>query len=231
MSRVFSIAEKAVFYNDLLRDMANASSAGILNGDISSGYRYTTKHEERIAKVIFNDPATIVMWEDGTKTVVKAGEGEIFDPEKGLAMAISKKALGNKGNYYNTFAKWLPEKKEKPLTLSELISEVCKSKGVPVYVEDIEDAIGTPNGFYMKFDEPEDAKHTCMDCKYGELTPGDDPCRQCAPMYGYPMWESKEVRKRHSCYNCLHLDIELEKEPCCDCNIRHNKWEPKESED
>ena len=48
-------------------------------------------------KVIFNDPATIVMWDDGTKTVVKC-EGEKFDPEKGLAMAITKKALDNKGN-------------------------------------------------------------------------------------------------------------------------------------
>lgn len=64
-----------------------------------------------IKKVIFNDPATIVMWTDGTKTVVKA-ENEAFDEEKGLAMAISKKALGNKGNYYNTFTKWLPKEEE-----------------------------------------------------------------------------------------------------------------------
>lgn len=62
-----------------------------------------------ITKVIFNDPATIVLWSDGTKTVVKATD-EPFDPEKGLAMAISKKMLGNKGNYYNTFKEWLPEK-------------------------------------------------------------------------------------------------------------------------
>lgn len=61
-----------------------------------------------IKKVIFNPPATIVFWTDGTKTVVKA-ENENFDPEKGLAMAISKKALGNEGNYYNTFKKWLPK--------------------------------------------------------------------------------------------------------------------------
>lgn len=59
-------------------------------------------------KVIFNDPATIVYWEDGSKTVVKA-EGEDFDPEKGLAMAIAKKYLGNKGNYYDVFRKWLPK--------------------------------------------------------------------------------------------------------------------------
>ena len=58
-----------------------------------------------IQNVIFNDPATIIFWKDGTKTVVKA-EGEDFDPEKGLAMAISKKALGNKGNYFDIFKKW-----------------------------------------------------------------------------------------------------------------------------
>lgn len=59
-----------------------------------------------IKNVIFHDPATIVYWEDGTKTVVKCSEGDIFDPEKGLAMAFVKKALGNKGNYYNTIKKW-----------------------------------------------------------------------------------------------------------------------------
>ena len=62
-----------------------------------------------IQKVIFNPPATIVFWSDKTKTVVKAQGGDIFDPEKGLAMAISKKALGNEGNYCNVFKKWLPE--------------------------------------------------------------------------------------------------------------------------
>ena len=65
-----------------------------------------------IKKVIFNDPATIVFWNDGSKTVVKAHD-EVFDPEKGLAMAISKKLLGNKGNYYNEFKKWLPEEEKK----------------------------------------------------------------------------------------------------------------------
>ena len=66
-----------------------------------------------IKNVIFNDPATIVFWSDGTKTVVKVQDGDEYDEEKGLAMAISKKALGNKGNYCNVFKKWLPEEDEK----------------------------------------------------------------------------------------------------------------------
>lgn len=60
----------------------------------------------QIKDVIFNDPATIVLWNDNTKTVVKAANEE-FDPEKGLAMAIAKKFFGNKGNYYNNLKKWL----------------------------------------------------------------------------------------------------------------------------
>src|SRR5574344_266022 len=58
-----------------------------------------------IKDVIFNDPATIVFWTDGTKTVVKA-ENEPFDKEKGLAMAICKRTCGNSGKYFNVFKKY-----------------------------------------------------------------------------------------------------------------------------
>ena len=73
-----------------------------------------------IKKVIFNYPATIVLWSDGSKTVVKCQDGDIYDPEKGLAMAISKKALGNKGKYCNEFKKWLPEDEEEEEKTVEL---------------------------------------------------------------------------------------------------------------
>lgn len=69
-------------------------------------YGKITSSNWGINRVIFNDPATIVIWNDGSKTVVKASN-EPFDPEKGLAMAIAKKALGNKGNYYEVFKKYI----------------------------------------------------------------------------------------------------------------------------
>ena len=68
---------------------------------------FKTNYIPEIKNVIFNDPATIVFWEDGTKTVVKCQDGDEFDPEKGLAMAIVKKAYGNKGSYCNKLKKWL----------------------------------------------------------------------------------------------------------------------------
>ena len=49
-----------------------------------------------IIEVIFNNPATIVYWSDGTKTVVKACDKDTFDKETGLAMAIAKKTLSYK---------------------------------------------------------------------------------------------------------------------------------------
>ena len=73
-----------------------------------------------IKKVKFNPPATIVFWTDNTKTVVKCN-GEDYDPEKGLAMCISKKMLGDKGNYYEVFKKWLPKEDD-----SEVVQKVLE---------------------------------------------------------------------------------------------------------
>lgn len=65
-----------------------------------------------IAKVIFSGPVTVVLWSDGSKTLVRCQNDDAFDPEKGLAMAIAKKFFGNKGKYYDEFKKWLPEEEE-----------------------------------------------------------------------------------------------------------------------
>lgn len=60
----------------------------------------------KIQDVIFNQPATIIKWEDGTKTVVKCGKDDTYDKEKGFAMALLKKLFGNNGSYNEIFKKW-----------------------------------------------------------------------------------------------------------------------------
>jgi hypothetical protein len=62
-----------------------------------------------IKQVYFNEPVTVVLWADGTKTIVKCQEGDTYSKETGLAVAIAKKALGNKGNFNEVFKKWIPE--------------------------------------------------------------------------------------------------------------------------
>ena len=64
-----------------------------------------------IKKVHCSGPVTAVIWADGTKTVVRCTNEDI-DYEKGLAMAIAKKAFGTNetgSNYYEVFRKFLPK--------------------------------------------------------------------------------------------------------------------------
>ena len=87
----------------------------------------TTRHESReltkmveqgetiglgqfnIKRVIFNAPATIVFWKDGTKTVVKCQGEDVYNKEVGLALCFAKKALGNKSRYNDLFKKYISE--------------------------------------------------------------------------------------------------------------------------
>lgn len=104
------------FLENLIRNHSRALQSRALNPefveycrrDVEATAALYNRMNPTIENVIFNPPATIVFWSDGTKTVVK-DQGEVFgyDPEKGLAIAISKKMLGNNYSYYNVFAKWL----------------------------------------------------------------------------------------------------------------------------
>ena len=63
-------------------------------------------------KIHFNGPATIVEWNDGTKTVVKCQRGDAFDPLTGVAMCCMKKMLGTNesgSNYLNDVSKMIDE--------------------------------------------------------------------------------------------------------------------------
>lgn len=93
---------------------------------LNSTYGIGSLRIPEIKNVIFNNPATIVFWKDGTKTVVKCQDGDEFDPEKGLTMAIAKKAYGNKGSYCNKLKKWLP--KEEPVDINDSLSSIFVPK-------------------------------------------------------------------------------------------------------
>ena len=111
-----------------LYDMRNDAEVprNIYHNILNSTYGIGSSHIPEIKNVIFNDPATIVFWEDGTKTVVKCQDGDEFNPEKGLAMAIAKKAYGNKGGYCNKLKKWLP--KEEPVDTNSSLNSIFVPK-------------------------------------------------------------------------------------------------------
>lgn len=94
--------------------------------DILSVEKYNASMELRvdipgmIDRVIFNDPATIIIWKDGSKTVVKRSDDDIWDPEKGFCMAIIKKLYG-----HTSFIKKFMEPEEEIPILT--IEEACES--------------------------------------------------------------------------------------------------------
>lgn len=53
------------------------------------------KYAYKPLKIIYNDPATIVFWRDGTKTVVKRMEKEKFNPYTAFCAALAKKLFGS----------------------------------------------------------------------------------------------------------------------------------------
>ena len=89
-----------------------------------------------ITKVKYQKPATIVFWSDGTKTVSKCGEKEKFDKEKGLAIAILKKYMGNSTNVNMVLEAFAGDPKNTEETIENpFISELEKA------AEDIENGM------------------------------------------------------------------------------------------
>ena len=81
-----------------------------------------------VRKVIFNDPATVVLWSDGTKTVVKCGPEDTFDMEKGLAMAIVKKMAGNDNRFHKVFKQYTKKKKKEAGSIGSITNMMADLK-------------------------------------------------------------------------------------------------------
>ena len=77
-------------------------TASIIHKRMIQGFAQDVMREYlKYKEVIFHPPATIVKWADGTKTVVKCSEKDMYDKEKGLALCFMKRALGNKSRKLN----------------------------------------------------------------------------------------------------------------------------------
>lgn len=73
---------------------------------IGLAFTYILKDMPEIEQVIFDPPATIVYWKDGTKTVVKVDQSakkkkdrDKFREDYGLAMAIARKYFGGRKEF------------------------------------------------------------------------------------------------------------------------------------
>jgi hypothetical protein len=102
-------------YNDILTVEKYIASMDDIKVDIPG----------MIDRVIFNDPATIILWKDGSKTIVKRSDDDIWDPEKGFCMAIIKKLYG----HTSFIKKFMEPDKEMPILTIEKACEDLKNFG------------------------------------------------------------------------------------------------------
>ena len=113
-------------YHVTLKDEDFLDAIRYCYNDILSVEKYKASIELRvdipgmIDRVIFNDPATIILWKDGSKTVVKRSDDDIWDPEKGFCMAVIKKLYG-----HTSFIKRFMEPDEEMPILT--VEEACEN--------------------------------------------------------------------------------------------------------
>ena len=77
------------FYEEKYRQFADKFYKKYATGEFMT----STFHDVHITKVIYQNPATIVFWSDGTKTVAKCDKNDTYDEEKGLILCIMKKVF------------------------------------------------------------------------------------------------------------------------------------------
>lgn len=80
-----------------------------------------------INKIRFDEGWTIIFWKSGAVTKVRCQDGEPFDYEKGIAMAIIKHMYGDI-SYYNEIFKKTLEQGEKKITKEGAIEIIPKTK-------------------------------------------------------------------------------------------------------
>ena len=85
-----------------------------------------------IKKIMYKPPATIVFWNDGTKTVAVCEKGDAYNKELGFALCVLKKKYGNK-KVHDMFDKYVHS-----------VTEYSKNDGAMVWEDKPEEK--KPNG-------------------------------------------------------------------------------------
>ena len=83
-----------------------------------------------IKEVIYNNPATIILWSDGTKTVSKCHSSDTYSKETGLMLCVIKKLIGST-RINDILRDWIPEQESllsTRVTLADVIKKY-KSRG------------------------------------------------------------------------------------------------------
>ena len=104
------VEEKNIdFYKDILEKLHDdINKQSRIDNSFGSYYEDDGGNVTYIKEVIYNDPAVVVIWNDGTKTVSKCDYGDNFNPEFGLILCVLKKVVGN-DQVAKLLMNWIPD--------------------------------------------------------------------------------------------------------------------------
>ena len=92
LKAVLEYREKTKYCNGVRRiSKERFMFTNALENALNSAFGYGTTNTPLIKELFYNEPHTIVKWNDGTTTVVGCAEGEEFSKELGLSVAIAEK--------------------------------------------------------------------------------------------------------------------------------------------
>lgn len=112
------------FFNEKIFKMFNKDKEKKKNNSFGSYFIGEDGKEFYIKEVIYNDPAVIVMWSDGTKTTSVCDVEDTFVPETGLVLCVLKKLISNKMTA-RLVSNWVPDSVDKMtrITLKDVLKK------------------------------------------------------------------------------------------------------------
>lgn len=67
--------------------------------------------DDAIRQIIFSGPKTIVIWSDGSKTIVSCSKDDTYDDYIGFCAAVAKKMFGSTSQVKKVIDKYIKEGK------------------------------------------------------------------------------------------------------------------------
>lgn len=153
--------------------------------------------DDLVKRIVFNPPATIVFWFDGTKTVVKCGKDQPFNPYYGFCAAVTKRMLGHNcaiNRHIDEYVAQMDKKAAKKYEDSYL--EFNNKKAIEKLQENFRKELEKSDGPEEpeNTEEPKEIEYECYDttweedsklerycdtCAFDDYDPSDDPCKKC----------------------------------------------------
>lgn len=91
----------------------------------------TCYHDADLSKpkqIIFQGMKTIAVWDDGSRTIATCVEGDIFDPEKGVALCVAYKIMEGKNQFKRLVEGGLVQPTKEDKEKNKRLKELNKSK-------------------------------------------------------------------------------------------------------